>query len=65
MATEATFTIRQVAQDQPVTASTEPLAETSDEPVKRKSIRDKRVKDDKKDKEEKKKSKKPPGYKLF
>ena len=58
MATEATFTIRQVESNQPEVEPAEPPAKTTERPEQRKSVRRKK----KKDKEEKKKTKKPPGY---
>ena len=58
MASPATFTIRQVAPDQPEATTNEPSVDSTDKPTRRRTIRDKRVKD----KEEKKKSRKPPGY---
>ena len=57
MASPASFTIRQVAPDQPEVATGEPPADSTDKPTRRRTIRDKRLKD----KEEKKKSRKPPG----
>ena len=57
MASPASFTIRQVAPDQPEAATAEPPADSTDKPTRRRTIRDKRLKD----KEEKKKSRKPPG----
>ena len=53
MATEATFTIRQVESNQPKAELAEPPAKTTERPEQRKSVRYK--------KEEKKKTKKPPG----
>ena len=61
MATEATFTIRQVEPNQPEVATAEPPAEVAEKPEQRKSVRRKR----KKDKEEKKKTKKPPGITFY
>ena len=59
MASPASFTIRQVGPEQPEVTVTEPPAEDStDKPTRRRTIRDKSLKD----KEEKKKSRKPPGY---
>ena len=57
MAAQASFTIRQVAPTESDVATAEPPAETTEKPAKRRTIRDKRLKD----KGEKKKSKKPPG----
>ena len=57
MASPASFTIRQVAPDQPEAATAEPPEDSTDKPTRRRTIRDKRLKD----KEEKKKSRKPPG----
>lgn len=59
MASPASFTIRQVAPEQPEVTVTEPPAEEpTDKSVRRRTVRDKRLKGE----EEKKKTKKPPGY---